>query len=275
MGILAKLSYVYGIRPETLIALRLVIGFVTLLSILAVFSRESLKIRKTDVLLLLVLGAFAVALQRVTYFYAISLTTATMAAILFYTYPVFVNLLAWFFLKEKTSFRGLLAIVLTFLGVALVVRVYDTSALSVNLVGIILGLTASLLFVLYFFMTRKLRDRYTSWTLTLYGEGIGALVLTPVISCSISQITDFPIQLWLLILTIAWFPSLLAYLLFSYALKHVKASKGSILSVIEPLSAAVFSTIFIGERLETPQIVGIVLALTGVVLLFRRNRVKG
>lgn len=275
MGILAKLSYVYGIRPETLIALRLVIGFLTLLPVLVLFSRDSLKIQKTDVLLFLVLGIFAIAFQRVTYFYAINLTTATMAAILFYTYPVFVNLLAWFFLKEKISFRGLLAIVLTFLGVAFVVRVYDASSLSVNLVGIIFGLMASLLFVLYFFMARKLRGRYSSWTLTLFGEGIGALALTPVISYSISQIMDFPIQLWLLILTIAWVPSLLAYLLFSYALKHVKASKGSILSVIEPLSAVVFSTIFIGERLETPQIVGIVLALTGVVLLFRRDRVKG
>jgi len=269
LGILAKLSFEYRILPETLIALRLAISFATLSVVLALFSKGSFKVRKTDVLLFLIFGVFATALQRISYFYAVDLTTATVAAILFYTYPVFVTISASFYLKEKITARELLAIILTFSGVALVVRIYDASSLEVNLVGIIFGLLSSFLFALYFMITKKLRNRYASWTLILYGDGIGLLTLTPVISLYIPQIMIFPLQLWLLIFTIAWIPSLLAYLLYSYALKHVKASKGSILSVIEPLSAALFSTIFIGESLENPQIVGIVLALIGVVLLFR------
>ena len=108
--------------------------------------------------------------------------------------------------------------------------------------------------------------------LTLYGDGIGALVLSPVVAFSFSEIVGFPSQLWVLILAIAWFPSLLAYLLYSYGVKFVKASKGSILSVIEPLSAAAFSTVFIGEQLEALQILGVALALIGVILLFRRGK---
>jgi len=277
LGILAKLSFEYGILPETLIALRLAISFATVSVVLALFSKGSFKVRKTDVLLFLIFGVFATALQRISYFYAVDLTTATVAAILFYTYPVFVTISASFYLKEKITSRELLAIILTFSGVALVVRIYDASSLKVNLVGIIFGLLSSLLFTLYFMITKKLRNRYASWTLALYGDGIGLLTLTPVIFLSIPQIMIFPPQLWLLIFTIAWIPSLLAYLLYSYALKHVKASKGSILSVMEPLSAALFSTIFIGERLENPQIVGIALALIGVVLLFRmkEKRIPG
>ena len=272
LGILAKLSFEHGVLPETLIALRLVISFATLSVVLAVFSKDSFKVKKTDALLFLIFGVFATALQRISYFYAVDLTTATVAAILFYTYPVFVTISASLFLKEKITSRELLAIILTFSGTALVVRVYDASSLKVNLAGIIFGLLSSLLFTLYFMITKKLRNRYTSWTLTLYGDGIGVLTLTPVISLSIPQIMDFPLQLWLLIFTIAWIPSLLAYLLYSYALKYVKASKGSILSVIEPLSAALFSTIFIGENLENPQIIGITLALIGVILLFRMKQ---
>ena len=148
------------------------------------------------------------------------------------------------------------------------------SALSNNLLGIAPGLLSSLFFVLYFMMTKKLRNKYTSWTLTLFGDGIGALTLTPIISFSIPQILAFPSQLWLLILTIAWVPSLLAYLLYSYALKYVKSSKGSVLSVMEPLSAAILSSIFLGERLETPQLMGIALSLTGVALLFQKGKIK-
>jgi drug/metabolite transporter (DMT)-like permease len=156
----------------------------------------------------------------------------------------------------------------TFLGVALVVKVYDAASLNVNLFGIVFGLLSSLLFVLYFFMTKKLRDKYASWTLTFYGDAIGASTLAPVISISLPQIVGFPLKLWLLIFTIGWVPSLLAYLFYSYALKHVKASKGSILSVIEPLSATFFSAVILGESLEPLQMVGIAFALTGVVVLF-------
>jgi len=272
LGIFAKLSFEYGILPETLIALRLVIGFATLLSILIVIDKDSLKIQKMDILLLSIFGVFAIAFQRISYFYALSLTTATIAAILFYTYPVFVTLSAYVFLKETISLREWLAIILTFLGVALVVKVYEASSLNVNGIGIFFGFLSSLLFVFYFMVTKKLREKYASWTLTLYGDGIGALTLTPILSFSFLQILAFPLELWLLILTIAWIPSLLAYLLYSYALKYVKSSKGSVISVIEPLSATLFSVIFLGESLEILQIMGIALALTGVVLLFQISR---
>lgn len=79
-------------------------------------------------------------------------------------------------------------------------------------------------------------------------------------------------QLWVLILVIAWFPSLIAYLLFSHALKYVESSKGSVLSVMEPLSASLFSPVFIGEKFEPFQILDAVLALGGIVLLFASKR---
>ena len=271
MGVLAKLSFAFGIHPTTLIALRLVTSFMILFTALVLVKRASLKIHRVDVVPLLVLGILATALQRVAYFYAVDLTTVTVAAILFYTYPIFVTLSAVLFLHEKVSPRLLVPIILTFLGATLVVRIYDTSSVSANLQGIVFGLLSSLLFVLYFLMTKRLRRKYAGWTIILYGDGIGALVLLPVIALATSELAVFPLQLWLLILTIALVPSLLAYLLFSHGLKHVAASKGSILSVIEPLSAALFSLIILGESFEMLQILGVILALVGVVLLLRTD----
>nr|MDO8135624.1 EamA family transporter [Candidatus Njordarchaeum guaymaensis] len=268
IGILARLSYAYGILPVTLIALRLLISSATLLFALMLFSRGSLRVRKSDLLTLLLFGVLAVAFQRLAFAYAVYFITPTMTAVLFYTYPVFVTLSAWLFLKERITWREVSAIILTFLGVALVVRAYDPSSLSDNLLGIVFGLASSLSFVLYFLMTKRFRSRYAGWTVTLYGDGIGALVLSPAILASVTGIMGFPLELWLLILTIAWVLSLLGYLMFSHALKYVKASKGSILSAIEPLSAALFSTLLLGESLETLQVVGIALALIGVIILF-------
>jgi drug/metabolite transporter (DMT)-like permease len=272
MGILQKWSYAYGILPDTLIALRLLISSTTLFLLLALFRRGSLKVQRSDVPSLLILGVFGVAFQRVAYAYAVYLTTATMAAILFYTYPVFVTILAALTLKEKITYRAFFAIVLAFVGVALVVRAYDPTALSIDLLGVFFGLGSSGCFVLYFMLTQRLRTRHAAWTLTAYGDGVGALSLSPFVYVSLPQMAYYPWQLWVLIFTIAWILSLLAYVVYSYALKEVKASKGSILSVLEPLSAAIYSALLLGETLQALQVVGIVLALTGVVLLFHLGK---
>lgn len=107
-----------------------------------------------------------------------------MAAILFYTYPIFVTLSAMFFTNEKITFLELLATILTFAGAALVIKAYDISSLSLNLLGILSGLASSFLFVLYFMIAKRLGNKYASWTLTLYGDGIGALTLTPILTFS-------------------------------------------------------------------------------------------
>lgn len=271
MGILAKLSFVYGILPETLISLRLLISFATIFLSLLLVRRSALRVQKKDALFFLAFGVLAVAFQRISYFYAVELTTATIAAMLYYTYPLFVIILARILLKEKTTLGEIFGIILSFLGVMLVVRAYEVSALSANLAGIIFGLLSGLLFAVYFMLTKKLRKKYASWTITLYGEGIGALTLMPVAVVSVPEIAAFPLQLWLLIFTIALVPSLLAYTLYSHALKYVKTSKASVLAVIEPLAAAFFSIGLLAERLQTLQIVGIALALAGVVLIFWRQ----
>jgi drug/metabolite transporter (DMT)-like permease len=238
------------------------------------FKAKLFRIQKRDAIQFLTLGIFATAFQRITYFYAVDLTTVTIAAILFYTYPIFVTIYSSLFLKEKVTFLTALAIILTFSGVALVVKAYEATWLNASLPGVIFGALSSLLFALYFLITKKLRKDYTNWTLILYGDGIGALMLTPIICYSFSDIINYPQQLWLIILAIAWFPSLLAYLLYSYALKHVESSKGSILSVIEPLSAAFFSATILRENFEPLQIIGVTIALTGVVLLFYKPKFK-
>ncbi len=273
MGTLATLAFRYSITPTTLIALRLTVSSSTLFIILAAFHRGFLRFRKTDAAAFLLFALFGVALQRISYFYAIDLTTPTVAAMLFYTYPVFVIIAASLFQKrERITVLQFCAIALTFLGVSLVVRIYDFSQLRLSLAGIVFGILSSILFAVYFLMAGKLRTTYSNLTITLFGDGISALALSPIIINGVSQISQFPVQLWLIILAIGWVPSLLAYSLFSYALKYVKASRGTMLNVLEPIATAFLSAAFIGETFESLQIVGTVIALTGVLLLFQTGR---
>ena len=273
-GIFGKLAFGYKINPATLIALRLLISSLTILIPVTLFKRELFKIQKRDLPQFLILGVLATAVQRVIYFYAVDLTTVTIAVVLFQTHPIFITIYASLFFKEKVTSSTILAMALTFSGATLVAKAYEFSWLRANLTGVILGMMSSILFALYFLVIRGLRNRYTNWTLILYGETIGAVTLTPIIFSSLYEIVNYAQQLWFLILAMAWLSSLLAYLVYSYALKYVKSSKGSILSVIEPLSAAIFSATILRENFEPLQIIGVTLALTGVILLFYKPRFK-
>jgi DME family drug/metabolite transporter len=272
MGIFGKFAFAYGINPVTLTALRILISSVTLLVPLALSKRELLRIRRKDLPRLLLLGIFGVALQRISYFYAVDLTTATIAAVLFYTYPVFVSLYTALFRKERITPSIVVAMILAFSGVVFTVKAYQASWLSANLLGLVFGMLASLLFAVYFLVTRKLRDSYTNWTLLVFGDGIGAVALAPLLCFSVSEIISYPQPLWMLIIVIALFPSLIGYLIFSFALRYVEPSRGSILSVIEPLSAAAFSVAVLGETFEPLQLAGVVLVLAGVTILFYKPK---
>jgi len=274
LGVLGKMALQLGITPTLLIMLRLCISSCTLFLPILIFRRKLLKIKRRHILLFMIFGLFPIALQRVAYLYAVDFTTATVAAMLFYTYPAIVAAMSVFLFKKMVTKKTVLAIVLTFLGASFVVKIYETSPLIVNLPGIFFGLLSSVLFAVYVAMVKRLRNDYSSWTLVFYGDGLGAIALTFVVAFSLPEVTRFPGQLWLLIFIIAWIPSLLGYFLYSHALKYVEATKGSIVSIIEPISAGLLSVIILAETLEHLQLLGIVLALTGISLLFYRPRKK-
>jgi len=274
LGILGKMAFQYGITPTLLITLRLCISSCTLFFITFIFKRELLKVKRHDISFFMIFGLFPIALQRVAYFYAVDFTTATVAAMLFYTYPAIVAAMSVFLFKRKVTKKTVLAIILTFLGASFVVKIYDPSLLIVNLPGIFFGLLSSVFFAVYVAMVKRLRNDYSSWTLIFYGDGIGAIALTFVVAFSLPEVTKFPAQLWSLIFIIAWIPSLLGYFLYSYALKYVEATKGSIVSIIEPVSAGFLSVIILAETLEFLQLLGMVLALIGIGLLFYRPNRK-
>src|SRR3990170_1702919 len=87
-------------------------------------------------------GLIGVAVFMTVYLTAIRLSTVAAAAMLLYTAPAWVTLLARLFFHEPLSRRKVAAVLLTVTGSALVVRAYDPAALRLNLAGILAGLAA-------------------------------------------------------------------------------------------------------------------------------------
>ncbi len=141
LGFFAKILYAEGVSFEALVAVRASVGWVAmLLFVLLMRGIGTLQVAKRDFLFLIPLGLVGIGAFYLLYFFTVRESTVGTAAILLYSSPAFVALLAWVFLKETLGPLRLLALALTFGGIFLVVGGYDPGALEVSLLVLATGL---------------------------------------------------------------------------------------------------------------------------------------
>jgi len=276
LGLLGKFLYGYGADPLTVVAIRATIAFVTLALALAVAERRLLRLNSRHIPFFAIYGLIGVTFNYAAYFYALRWTTVATAVILLYTYPALVTLLSARFLGERMSPAKGLSLVLTFAGCFLVAQGYDLSALRLNLYGILFGLGAGASTAMYSLLGKKALQRYDPWTAVCYAFGFGALFLILLIALLSPQpFADlhYPWPAWVAILALAWFPTLLAYALFTASMKHIEASKASITATLEPVVASALAYLLLGEEMCWPQLLGVGLVLAGIVGLQLQRRV--
>lgn len=265
LGILGKFLYRYGADPLTVVTLRAMIAFATLAVVLAVVDRRLLRLRRRDVPFFALYGLVGITVNYACYFYALRWTTVTTAVILLYTYPALVALLAALFLGERLNWMKVLVLGLTFGGCCLVAQGYDPAALRLNLYGVLFSLGASATAAVYSLFGKKALQTYDSWTAVCYAFGFGALFLIILRSPQAILAVNYPWPAWIAILALAWFPTLLAYALFTASMKYIEASQASITATLEPVAASLLAYLLLGEVMEWPQLVGVGLVLGGIL----------
>lgn len=267
LGVFAKFIYRYDVDPVVLVSLRGSVAFLTLLAILVAGDRSKLRVQRRDLWFFAVFGLVGVALNYVSYFEALRRTTATTAVILLYTSPVYVTLGAAAFFRERLTQAKVIALVVTFAGCFLVAGGYEPRLLALNPAGILFGLGAAVTYASYTLLSKQALKKYSSWTSVLYAFGFGSLFLLCFAGGRLREVTALPSRAWLLILGLAWGPTLAAYALYVRALHHIEASHAGIVCMAEPAATAVLAHAILGERLAPWQLVGAVLVLAGVFIL--------
>jgi len=263
----------YGLTPLEVSFFRAALSALILGVALALWQRPLLRIKLRDAPLFLGFGTLGVAVFFIVYVYAIRLTGGAMAAVLLYTAPAWVAVIAWRAFGEPLTRIKLAALGLTFIGCALVARVYDPAQLRLNLVGILLGLASGLTYGLYtLFNKAAIRRGYSPWTAMFYALGIGGLLLLPWQSPArlVEAVSQPAPALWLLALALG--PTLGAFLLLGKSLERLPASVVSIVATSEPVVAAALAWVFLSQALDAIQIIGSCAVLAGVLLLQRGNK---
>lgn len=267
MGIFGKIAFGYGLDPLNLVTLRALVAFATLLVALSLIRGRLPRLQPAHLVLFALLGLVGISVNYASFFLALQHTSVSMAIVLVYTYPAFVMLGSVLFLKESFTARKALALAFTFVGCILITEAYNTAALQLNWIGGILGLTASVTKAIYTLTSKRALAHYDPWTTVLFAFGFGALFLTIGSVATGKFSIDLSAEAWLIILAIAWIPTLIGYSLFVVGLKFLEASEASIIATLEPVTAMLLSAYILGEQIAPVQFAGVAAVISGIVLL--------
>ena len=246
--------------------LRLAIAALILLLLCwRLLGRRLWRVKGRDALLMLFMG-FMQAIFQYSYLAAIpdcGITIATLIALCIA--PVIVVLFATLFMRERLTRKILLALLCALVGTALLTGAPDGTGRRFFL-GVLLSLLCASGYACIILSGRNLSRRYHPLQITTVSFFSGALVL---FTCSSTTrlVLSYPVEGWLLILYLGCIPTALAYTLFQSGMRSTPATLTSILTLCEPLTAAVLAWILFGERLDPLGILGALLLLGTIGLL--------
>jgi drug/metabolite transporter (DMT)-like permease len=219
---------------------------------------------------LLLLG-FLNAVTGICYFSAIRYSGISIAVLLLYTAPVYVNLLAPSILGEKSSSKNLLPLFLSVTGVLLITRpgevLVSPDTGSDFIKGLFFGLLSGLSFGTTIITIRYLRHDYTGISQTFWLTGISLLFMLPsALSTPLPVFVRNSSTLFLFGLTITF-----AAILYLKGISGIRAQTGSILALLEPVSGIFFDTAVLKNPLYISTFLGCVLILTAAYLVSRKG----
>lgn len=253
-----------GLSAFDMMLVRSFFALVVIFLFLFICDREKLKINLKDIWIFMCLGIVSFFMYGVLYFITIEKTSMSTAAVLLYTSPVFIMVMARMFFKEKITKRKLLAILVTVMGTALVSGGIQKNS---DISGLITGILSGFFYGLYSIFGRLASKKYSSVTTTLYTFLFTTFAAIGVADFGniVGAVRGYPVILGEFILY-AVITAAIPYILYTGALKYVPLSRAAIVVCVEPIVAMITGVIFYGDKLGVMGLSGSLMILGAILL---------
>jgi drug/metabolite transporter (DMT)-like permease len=255
--------------PNTLAFLRFFIAGI-LMFLLLKLKEPQAKIKGKDFLSLFLTVLTGITLYFLCENHGIALIPASSASLIVATIPIFTLLTEKIFLKRKIGVIGILASMLSFVGIFLLIGTASGGKQDIR--GYIFMLGACISWVAYLFLIRPLQEKYSSLALTAWQMLIGAATLFPFALLEYNQ-WRVPSSIGIFnLLYQAIFCSAGAYLFYNHAVHHLGVRPASLSVNLIPIVAPLAAFLFLGEFLGSWQLFGGVLVIISVILINVKKR---
>jgi drug/metabolite transporter (DMT)-like permease len=276
-GSVMKVTLDSGLTPLELAQIRQTCAALLFLGLLVAFAPERLRVGRRELALLIVFGLVCVALQQWLYLVAIEHAPIGVALLIVFTAPLFVALFARFVYREHIRRRVWLAVLLCIIGLALVVEIW--MGLAFDTVGVTAAFGSALVLTAYLLIAERERRHRDAASLSFYGFLVAAIfwaVVQPLwnfpwsaLDDSVSlqgNLSEYSAPVWLLVGFIVVVGTLVSFLLLTGSLRHISATRASIVATFEPVVATVVAWAWLGQSLGAAQLVGGAIVIAGILV---------
>ena len=266
----------YDITPPFVTAVRMLGAGLLFLAVLAVRQRERLvamlRDRRTTARLV-VFGAVGLYLCQITYAIVIDYTNAGTATVLQCTGIAFVMLFTCVIGRTLPRAKEFVGLVAAMFATWLIATQGDPSALSLPLPGLVWGIANGLSVAFYIMYPKRLFAEWGSFAVTGVGMFVGGVAAALVWlagglvggqSLALATLDAAGFLVFGLIVVVGTFA---AFALYLHGVSIVGSVKGSLLGAIEPVSATLFSALWLGTAFSGADWAGFVLMIAMIFLV--------
>ncbi|MEH1006778.1 MULTISPECIES: DMT family transporter [Winogradskyella] len=198
---------------------------------------------------------------------AIQQSTATQATLLTNLSPVWVGVGAFLFLKDKPKQNFWMGTVVAIIGMVLLVGFDLFLNFDFN-IAFIFGVLSGMLYAVYMLLSKTILEEMEVMTfmmISLLSSTIALGVLSYVFN---EPFTGFSDAGWLVLVVQGVVCQLLAWLLISFATKHMRATRVSVSLLGQAVLASILAWWLLDEQVSLQMVIGGIVLLFGIRLTF-------
>jgi drug/metabolite transporter (DMT)-like permease len=256
-------AVLHEVRPLALAGLR--VAFAAPLLVLVAWRRDRLWPAWRDLPALALLGALGIFANQVLFILGLERTTATNAAILMPSLPVFAVAAAAVLGIEPIGLRRLVGVLLSVAGALVLVNPARLTLGSGVALGNGLIIANCLCYAFYLVLQRPILRRLPWRTVIAWSFVLGGAAVLPVAAPALAALRPAAISrgAWLGVAYVV-VATVLAYALSTWAVRRSSPALVAAYSTLQPLVTAALAAAFLGERLGWEEGVGFALIAAGL-----------
>ncbi|HEX9251982.1 MAG TPA: DMT family transporter [Ignavibacteriaceae bacterium] len=256
------------IPPLVFAGLRYSIAFVVLLPFLFTSKNKQVvkNLTKKDWLNLTLLGILFYAITQGTQFIGLSLLPAVTVSLWLNFTPLIVAVLAIFLIKEIPTVLQIFGVTLFITGILTYfypvnLSSYQTTGLIVMTIGVLANAVSAVLG-----RSVNKKSHLNPVVITVFSMGIGSFILLSV-GITLQGLPNITTENIFYLLWLAVVNTALAFTIWNYTLRTLTAMESSIINGTMLIQIAVLAWIFLGEDISFKEIIGMLIASSGAVLV--------
>lgn len=220
---------------------------------------------------LMIIAGLLFAGDLAVWHWSIVLTSVANATLLANLAPIFVTFAAWLLYAARPTPTFLAGLAASLAGVALLISA-DFGVGAGRMLGNGLGVVTAMFYAAYQMTVSRLRAGHSTAGIMAWSSLVTAAALLPLALASGEQFLPETARGWLMLAGLALIAQVAGQSLIAYAFAHLPAAFSSVGLLLQPVAAALFAWVLLGEAMGALQIAGGVMVLAGIRLAHEAGR---